>query len=261
MDAPFPDTMMPDIERFFAECHVTQFGHRKWCHTHAIDDVFKFNGFFPLQRKRELTWMMQKVAEMLVPTRQDDTAKLLTYMEIGADKAGGLYHWCQFPNVNRVIACEVRGTPYSREFERAFPDVDFLWLPRSSYDQQTLEMVDHYLMEQRTPIDVLFIDGDKSHFLTDFELYSPLVNNDGVIFVHDVRDPGPREAFETIKEMGYTTDVFVDESEAHEVMQRHLSGYEPRDAYEQWLLHWKGSSCGVGVIYPGPQPKLKIKAA
>ena len=42
-----------------------------------------------------------------------------TIYEIGADKGGGLYHWCMScPTVKHVIACEIRGLPYKELFEK-----------------------------------------------------------------------------------------------------------------------------------------------
>src|SRR5688572_14395248 len=123
MDAPFPAEMMASIERFFKEVHPTL----SWGQD-VYPEVFETELFFPLQRQRELARMMQvarTVGGHTCPTcggdGQETFIKLpedprpkgttqrcsqckgfgkvgggpTTVMEIGADKGGGLYHWCR----------------------------------------------------------------------------------------------------------------------------------------------------------------------
>lgn len=235
MDSPFPVDMVSDITRFFKEVHPTLEPGRN-----LYDVVFSHPNFFPLQRKAEMVEMI-RMARQIGPK---------TVMEIGSDKAGSLYHWCQcLPTVKTVIGCEVRGTPYAAQFEENFPDIHFGWT-QDSMSRLGLEQVRETLIEEPFPqcIDVLFIDGDKSHFLTDFDNYLPMMNPKGIVFMHDIKDSPPRQAFEAVKKRGYETKEIIDISDYH--VLRAL-GREPKDAYEGWLNHWKGNSCGVGVIYLG----------
>lgn len=242
MDAPFPEGMLADIEKFFREVHPTLEPGKD-----MYDEVFATNHFFPLQRKRELTRMMQ-IARNVSPA---------TVMEIGADKGGGLYHWCMcLPTVRNVIACEIRGTPYCDPFEAAFPNIDFLWLAESSQGDggprrtSTIDVVKMFLKQDSIPaprkIDVLFIDGDKLGMLKDFEAYLPMVRQPGgVVFIHDVQDHEPYHQFQGIVKRGYRTETIIDKSEYFGLP----FDFQPKTPWEGWLQHWRGRSCGVGVVY------------
>ena len=203
------------------------------------DAVFDNPVLFPLQRKRELSAMIS-AARLKDPQ---------IVAEIGADKGGGLYHWCKSldASVARVIACEIRGTPYRKLFEKAFPEIDFLWLPQSSYSEETVDNVAGWLGDDK--IDVLFIDGDKSHFDTDFYLYRPMMEKKGLVFMHDITDHAPGGAYKKVLlENNYSICNIIDKSESEESMARKDQGIEATTAHERWLRIWEGRSCGVGVI-------------
>jgi hypothetical protein len=225
MEADFPEGMVEEIERFLAVQATQERG------MDVYPAVFETNAFFPLQRIGEVAAMMQ-VARTISPT---------TVMEIGADKGGSLYHWIMcLPTVRNIIACEVRGCPYQHAFSRAFPDVSFLWVERASLPPPRLSV----------PIDVLFIDGDKGGFLQDFDAYLPMMATPGIVFMHDVQDKGPpRSAFEKVVQRGYRTEVLLNKMDTHHALRRHMRGYKPATPHEAWLRYWKGTSCGVGVVY------------
>ena len=226
MDDPLPKGLAEAWERFFSQEHTRPSGQL------VYPEVFHSNLLFPLQRASELRWMMDKAGGSR------------TVMEIGADKGGGLYHWCKLPNVLRVVACEFRGTPYSTAFERAFPWIEFLWLPCSSYAAETVALVKGWLRGGK--IDSLFVDGDKSHFDTDFWRYRPYLREGGQAFFHDVQDEAPGRAFRSVSATrAYSSEAFVSRDDWKEVKG------EPANPHEGWLLHWKGRSCGVGrVVVP-----------
>jgi hypothetical protein len=242
MDGPLPANLVEMWEHFLR--HPPQaFGAKNECIDHYIFDT----DLFPLQRKRELARMIQ-LAQRIEPK---------VVMSIGCDKGGELWHWCEFvPSVKRVIACEVRGVPYHRVFSRKFPDIDFLWLGCSSYGNYsdvttTREIVAGWLKDDK--IDVLFIDGDKSEFLTDFRAYRPLMSNRGMVFMHDVHDPAPGEAWAEVRDhSGLRTFELYDTTE---VMDLLLSGRPPRNGHEQWLKVWMGRSCGIGCVF---MPECKV---
>lgn len=227
-DADFPKGMVEEWEAFLA-ADKTPPG------LDVYDAVFETGLCFPLQRKAELRRMIE-VARSVEPK---------TVMEIGADKGGGLYHWCKIPTVRNVIACEIRGTPYIDAFRRAFPDLQLMAFGRSSLDPTVWGAVSHNC----GLIDVLFIDGDKTKFVEDFDAYLPLMNPRGVVFMHDITDREPGRAFEAVQSRGYRTEWIVDRSEAFEAVSREERGVEATTAHEAWLRHWKGGSCGVGVIW------------
>lgn len=236
MDEPFPSGMVECIEQFLADDGKRPSG------LDVYDDVFSSPLFFPLQRQRELATMM-RIARSKSPK---------TVFEIGADKGGGIYHWVKcLPTVEQVIACEIRGTPYASAFDDAFPTVDFLWLDKSSYAAETVSRVDSWLRGDL--IDVLFIDGDKSHFLHDFYTYLPFMSPDGIVFMHDIQDEAPFAAFLDSRTHPRVAkwEMIVDVQDSAEAVAREQAGIPPTSAHESWLRHWCGASCGVGVHYLG----------
>lgn len=230
----FPDGMLDEIEKTIEEDRLPP-------GLPLYNSVFRASKFMPLQRKREME-MMIEIAQSVNPR--------IVY-EIGSGKGGGLYHWVKAnPTVTRAIACEVQGTYYATLFEKAFPEVDFLWLSQSSYDPQTVGKVRQWLGADK--IDCLFIDGDKLRFYADFEAYLPMMNPNGIVFFHDVNEPDSqmRKDFERARK-GYRSMRLINNSEALEALRLEAAGLPPADGYEGWLRHWKGESCGVGVIWLG----------
>lgn len=279
MDAPFPAGMMPDIERFFRDTHPTLTPGRD-----VYSEVFESEYFFPLQRPKELAEMVRRArtagprcpscggSAVAIHHRRPrpvigecsgcngfGTTGPITVMEIGADKGGGLYHWCQcLPTVRHVIGCEIRGTPYEDEFKNGFPHINFKWVQHDSLlaesVRQVQEFLDTHVMvddEYDFPkIDVLFIDGDKLGMWKDFQAYLPLMRRPGgIVFMHDVQDDHPARQFFAVQRAGFRTDLIIDKSEGLEMADRVAKGYVPKNNHEQWLGHWAGRSCGVGVIY------------
>lgn len=206
-------------------------------------------GWFPLQRMRETKRMMQIV-------RGDNGIGHKgpqTVMEIGSAGGCGVYHWCKcmYPSIKRMIAVDIVGCPYSHLFEKAFPSIDFLWVEESSYENSTVKCVEKWLKSDK--IDVLFIDGDKNNFLTDFDAYLPLMNSNGIVIMHDQKhNPTCEWAFqEVVRRKKYKTEVVIDISESEEAMRREREGIAPVNGYEAWIRQWKGRSCGFGVVYLG----------
>jgi predicted O-methyltransferase YrrM len=224
--------MVEEIELILANDAERPGGQDTYLH------VFESSMFFPLQRRREMARMMQ-IARSINPK--------IVY-EIGADKGGGLYHWCKsLPNVQRVIACEIRGTPYRRAFERAFRHIDFVWVEDSSYDPRTVEHVLRQLGDDR--FDILFIDGDKTAFDRDFDSYLPMMSPYGLVFMHDIQDEAPAVGYKKALRLGYEHDEIIDTTESSEALARAAAGIPATCPYEDWLRYWKGRSCGVGVVY------------
>lgn len=235
MNGDWPEGFMAEVERFLRETHPALAPGA----VAAYPEVFATGTFFPLQRPKELTAMLQK-AWAVDP---------VTVMEIGADKGGSLYHWCQsLPTVRNVLACELRGLPYRDLFEAAFPYIRFCWFEGSSLGGQCRDRVGRFLGADR--IDALFIDGAKHRMLADFDAYLPLMRRPGgVAFLHDVSDDEPFAAFRALMTRGYRTELILDRSEGLEAAERYHRGEPPRNSHDQWLMQWGGRSCGVGVVY------------
>jgi len=231
-DAPLPVELCEDYEKLFATEQQRPAGQD------VYEAIFDDSLLFPLQRRREMAFMMQR-ARSVSPG---------VVFEIGADKGGGLYHWCKsLPTVQRVIACEIRGTPYANLFEQAFPHIDFLWLPESSYARAAIRKVRNWLGPDK--IDCLFIDGNKRAFDRDFQAYLPMLSRDGIVFMHDIQDHAPRRGYDVVISNGYAHDEHIDISESLESVEREKQGIPAQNAHEQWLRHWHGQSAGVGIIY------------
>lgn len=243
MDEPFPVGMMDCIREFFSKDSERKLG------LDLYDDVFKTDLFYPLQRKAEMRRMIQVA-------RQFNRIGPKVVYEIGIDKGGGLYHWCKcLPSVERVIGCEIRGIPYWEEFEKAFPHIRFTWLPGSSRSELNL---DHLRQATKLdPIDILFIDGDKGGFVEDFDACLPYLSRNAIVFMHDITDnPTPRDAFESICGRGYATEEIIDRSDSEWAANRQRLGIVSENPYENWLRHWHGRSCGVGVVYLGTESEV-----
>lgn len=241
MDAPFPEGMMEQIEKFLSTDTQRIEG------ANIYHEVFSNPLMFPLQRQAELERMIQ-TARSVNPT---------TVMEIGSDKAGGLYHWCKcLPTVKNVIACEIRGTPYDRVFDAAFPNTNFLWMPGSSYNPRNVRQIELFLQMIRSKIDILFIDGDKTQLENDFYAYLPLMSNHGVVFVHDITDKYPGDAYKRICHgSSRIHHEILDTSDTQRANERADAGEESANPHEDWLRHWDGRSCGVGCIFmPDSKP-------
>lgn len=228
MDDPLPDGLESHWKDLLAsKPSLTSTG--------ICEAVFSHPVLFPLQRRRELEWML------LLSSKKSPRV----VMEIGADKGGGIFHWCSLPTVQQVIACEIRGVPYVDAFGDYFSATDIVGISESSYSVATVNRVQRMLL---SPIDVLFIDGDKGQFDTDFLCYLPLMAKDGIVFFHDIQDEAPRAGFNKVKG-DYFAEEFIDKSESAEAVTKEKANIPSNNAHENWLRYWKGRSCGVGVIH------------
>jgi hypothetical protein len=239
MDSPLPEGLVAEWQRFFTEDRPTI----KVLDT-IFEPIFKSPILFPLQRKAELKKMLD---HSFRSTFGAGVNKPIV-MEIGADKAGGFYHFVEVLRPAMAICLEIRGVPYAELFRKEYPETQFLFQDGSSYSPEVVSLVEQFLAGRM--IDVLFIDGDKSMFLKDFELYVRYVRPGGVVFMHDVTDEAPGRAFDAAKKHPWvkkvTTILDVSDYEAERI--REAAGEPERNPYEGWLRHWKGRSCGVGVL-------------
>lgn len=228
---PFPQGMMEEIEQ------ILSLNDRIPCGCDSYDEIFNSRTMFPLQRRRELEKMI-RLARSINPQ---------VVMEIGTDKGGSLFHWCKsIDTVQRVIACEIRGTPFMDQFEKSFSNIEFCWVEGSSLETSAIQQVWNWLA--LTKIDVLFIDGDKSYFDKDFLNYVPMMSKNGIVFMHDITHDPMKSVFEDIS-IRYRTEIIHDTTEAVEELERQKKGEPALTAHQHWLRYWGKSSCGVGAIY------------
>jgi len=206
-------------------------------------DVFDDGILFPLQRKRELQGMLRIAIQIGTSAA----------MEIGADKGGGLFQWCNLPGMRKIVAIEIRGTPYSELFRAHFPDIEFLFIPGPSLDPDSIEAVVQFLGPDQ--FDCIFIDGDKGTFMEDFNTYRPMVRRGGYAFLHDIHAgelcgaAPPVEVFERLAtNKNFQTHAIIDITEGTEAKEAEKRGEPCKSAHDGWLRYWGTSSCGVGCV-------------
>jgi cephalosporin hydroxylase len=236
MDAPFPEGMVEEIEEILKQ--ETSIPNEQDLYPHIFESAM----VMPLQRKYEMQQMIRLARS--VPHS--------TVMEVGADKGGSVYTWIKALQPERMIACEIRGTPYGQVFNRTFPLVDFCWMEGSSYDPSVVGRIRSWLRGHT--IDILFLDGDKTAFDRDFAAYVPLVTPGGYVFMHDIvpdLDPVPRRAFTWASERPEVAQALeiIDFSEHEQLAQADRRGSIVGGPYNDWLRYWGPHSCGVGVLH------------
>jgi predicted O-methyltransferase YrrM len=236
MDAPFPEGMVEAIEDILKQEPGIPNGQDVYPH------IFESALFMPLQRKYEMQQMVQLARS--VPHA--------TVMEVGADKGGSVYTWVKALQPKRMIACEIRGTPYAQAFDRTFPLTDFCWTDGSSFDPGVVGRIQSWLRGHT--IDILFLDGDKFSFARDFEAYVSMMTPGGYVFMHDIvpdLDPHPRRAFTWASERPQVAQALeiIDFTEHHQLTQADAQGPIVGGPYNDWLRYWGPHSCGVGVLH------------
>ena len=138
----------------------------------------------------------QKESEILQLLKYLKVKKPKIILEIGTASGGTLFLFTRIAsNDATIISIDLPkgeyGGGYSKKREYLYRSFNLahqkLFLLRcDSHDNQTLLKVKGILNKRK--IDFLFIDGDHSYqgVKKDFEMYSPLVNKDGLIAFHDI---------------------------------------------------------------------------
>jgi len=160
-----------------------------------------------------------------------------TVMEIGTAEGGTFYIWTRYlESASKLISLDLPrgefGGGYSEShipfFKKFNKDKKMLFFRKNSHNPQTKQEIKEELNEEK--VDFLFIDGDHTYegVKQDFEMYSPLVSENGTVAFHDIV-PGPSnrvggvpEFWEEIKE-DYPNREFVKD--------------------------WEQGAWGIGVIY------------
>jgi cephalosporin hydroxylase len=150
----------------------------------------------PIQIKEEIIQLLVLVAEL--------RPKVL--LEIGTSMGGTLYIFSKVAPTNAtIISVDLLGEPFGRDypkwktrFYKSFTcSRQRIHLIRSdSHEPNTIEKVEKILVGRK--LDFLFIDGDHTYegVKKDFEMYSPLVRNGGIIAFHDIVEHPPETGCE-----------------------------------------------------------------
>ena len=158
--------------------------------------------------------------------------------EIGTYRGGTFYLWCKAAQPDAtVVSIDLPGSPfgggYSRRRIRFYqhfgrPRQRLCFLRDDSHAEGTVQKVKETLGRSR--LDFLFIDGDHTYagVRRDFELYGPLVHDNGLIALHDIL---PRHG--------------VPEIEVHRLWREIRPWYR-----HQEIVAGGEPRIGIGVIWP-----------
>lgn len=134
-----------------------------------------------------------------------------TILEIGTASGGSLYTWCRyFDCLEDVISLDLPGGAfgggYSQSASQLFTGFNSgskqHFIRSDSHNTETRKRAGEIVRNVSTErgLDFLFLDGDHTYegVKTDFELYSDLVRDGGVIALHDIVHHPPD--YQTVQE-------------------------------------------------------------
>lgn len=192
-----------------------------------IAQSFNYSDAFlqPLQIQEELACLVKDVTRL----------KPRSVLEIGTFMGGTLYLWTRLATDDAtIVSVDLPGgkfgggysslrTPIYRRFARRQQQLHLI--RGSSHDRETFERVRGLFGER--PVDFLFIDGDHTFegVRRDWEMYSPLVREGGLIGFHDVA--------------GNYDDTQV---------KRFWDSIKDRFHHREYMVHAEGL-CGIGVLF------------
>jgi predicted O-methyltransferase YrrM len=126
----------------------------------------------------------------------DDRDEPRNVLEIGTCHGGTLWLWCQIAHpFAQIISVDLPDGPYGGGYPvEAVPKLlnysrDHQWIQLyrgDSHDELMLKSVKRFLAGRK--LDLLFIDGDHTYegVKRDWEMYSPLVREGGIVVFHDI---------------------------------------------------------------------------
>ena len=175
-----------------------------------------------------------------------------TVVEIGTDKGGTLFAWCQLANPEALLVSidlpkGLFGGGYSwrdaRRFRKFFtqPDQRLYALRRDSHDPKTVRRLQGILAGEA--IDFLMIDGDHTYegVKRDWELYEPLVAPGGLIAFHDILT----HEFQAERPVPCDVDRFWEE-----LAPRHETAEFTKPGDDRGYGEWGG----IGVVFKDAAP-------
>jgi cephalosporin hydroxylase len=198
----------------------------------TIDFAFSFRAFYvsikPIQVKYEIAKLLEIVAAL----------RPRVVLEIGTAGGGTLFLFTRAADPNaKIISIDLPGGPFGGGYPRwkiplyksfSKEGQEIYLIRRDSHDPQTLEEVKRILGGER--VDFLFIDGDHTYegVKRDFEMYSPLVREGGIIAFHDICPHPPETKCEVNRFW-------------NEIKQRYKFAEIVEDRDQKWA--------GIGVLY------------
>ncbi len=197
--------------------------------------TFKYNGKFPkpwslsikpLQVKSEITALCRLVQEL----------NPKTIVEIGTASGGTLFLFAHVVNPDLIISVDLPGGGFGGgypfwmiPFFKSLGKKHAIQLFRAdSHNEKTFANIKLRLQDHK--IDLLFIDGDHTYqgVKKDFQMYSPLVREGGIVAFHDIVTHDPN--------VGCEVDKFW-----KEIKQSHRYAEIIEEGNQKWA--------GIGVLY------------
>lgn len=166
--------------------------------------------------------------------------RLSVIVEIGTAKGGTLWAWCQLSDpAALIVSIDLPEGPFGGGYDstleprlRAYARYrqDVVLIRGDSHSAETLSELQRVLGERK--IDLLFIDGDHTYsgVRRDFETYSSLVADNGLIAFHDIV-PGPDDAVGGVP--AYWREI------------------RERECVVEFVNDWDQCGCGIGVVVNG----------
>lgn len=195
-------------------------------------DLYKIQNDHQLrlaQDPMELLWLVNMV----------DRIKPEVVVEIGIESSGGIKYWetVSAPNAT-IIGIDINFGAVDASWNVNESPKDIQYVRGDSHDVATLDRLLNILDGRK--IDFLFIDGDHTYdgVRRDWEMYSPIVRDGGMVAFHDVNDHcGPGKLFAEIRKhnkkhvlvnpiMGTGIVQMIDSSYWETVNYYHKSGYD-----------------------------------
>ena len=161
-----------------------------------MSEIVKYNAKKVAKLAIEKKGATQKITEFAPLFRLLKRRKLKSIVEIGTAQGGTLYAWCKIAHSDAlIVSIDLPGGPFGggytlkdmkrfRKYKRKNQQLYFL--RKDSHKQETKNKLTELLDGRK--IDFLFIDGDHRYrgVKKDFQLYSSLVKQNGLIVFHDI---------------------------------------------------------------------------
>ncbi|MFB6177607.1 MAG: class I SAM-dependent methyltransferase [Halobaculum sp.] len=184
-----------------------------------------------------------------------------TVLEIGTNDGGTFYTWCRaVESAEQIVSLDLPGGEFGGGYDertcdlfRTFTDdADLSFLRRDSHDPATLAATRD---ELNNPVDFLFIDGDHTYegVKQDFEMYSDLVADGGIVAFHDIvetlDDPAAverrRERVPDAEDRHFVWGEGHPDCNVHQFWEELSADYET----ETFVSHPEQTWGGIGVVF------------
>jgi predicted O-methyltransferase YrrM len=201
---------------------------------HTLNELlnFVFNEIAGLIKPNQVRSEISELIKVM------DRMKPKAILEIGTGKGGTLFLFCRIASEDgMIISIDLPGGEFGggyskprkflyRQFAQPLQKMHFLMM--DSHKRETLDQVKTILGGKK--LDLLFIDGDHTYegVKSDFEMYSCLVRQDGIIAFHDIV-PGPSENVGGVPQF----------------WRENKDGYRNKEIVESW----NQEGYGIGLLY------------